>query len=226
MLPRTYSEQTCSIARALEVVGERWTLLILRDAFLGVRRFDDFQARLEISRTVLTRRLGDLVDVGLLRREPYQQRPLRYDYLLTERALELWPALVGLGQWGARHVTPDGVPARVRAPGVRDRRRGRRALSALRGGRAAGGGREPSRARLPVEHRAARGAPHGARPRAAAPGRRPALRYRLARSRSHPTSTGQGIRFEIRSWRAAVGTCDTAIATGPSGLGRRPSDRV
>ena len=110
MLPRTYSEQTCSIARALEVVGERWTLLILRDAFLGVRRFDDFQARLEISRTVLTRRLGDLVDVGLLRREPYQQRPLRYDYLLTERALELWPALVGLGQWGARHVTPDGVP--------------------------------------------------------------------------------------------------------------------
>ena len=110
MLPRTYSEQTCSIARALEVVGERWTLLILRDAFLGVRRFDDFQARLEISRTVLTRRLGDLVQVGLLRREPYQQRPLRYDYLLTERALELWPALVGLGQWGARHVTPDGVP--------------------------------------------------------------------------------------------------------------------
>jgi DNA-binding HxlR family transcriptional regulator len=110
MLPRTYSEQTCSIARALEVVGERWTLLILRDAFLGVRRFDDFQARLEISRTVLTRRLSDLVEVGLLRREPYQQRPVRHDYLLTERALELWPTLVGLREWGARHATPDGVP--------------------------------------------------------------------------------------------------------------------
>jgi DNA-binding HxlR family transcriptional regulator len=107
MLPRTYSEQTCTIARALEVVGERWTLLILRDAFLGVRRFDDFQARLEISRTVLTRRLSDLVEVGLLRREPYQQRPVRYDYLLTERALELWPALVGLAQWG---TSPGGAP--------------------------------------------------------------------------------------------------------------------
>jgi DNA-binding HxlR family transcriptional regulator len=107
MLPRTYSEQTCTIARALEVVGERWTLLILRDAFLGVRRFDDFQARLEISRTVLTRRLSDLVEIGLLRREPYQQRPVRHDYLLTERALELWPALVGLAQWGA---APEGRP--------------------------------------------------------------------------------------------------------------------
>jgi DNA-binding HxlR family transcriptional regulator len=110
MLPRTYTEQTCSIARSLEVVGERWTLLILRDAFLGVRRFDDFQARLEMSRTVLTSRLGDLVEAGLLRREPYQQRPVRYDYLPTEKALDLWPTLVGLGQWGATHEAPDGAP--------------------------------------------------------------------------------------------------------------------
>jgi DNA-binding HxlR family transcriptional regulator len=110
MLPRTYTEQTCSIARSLEVVGERWTLLILRDAFLGVRRFDDFQARLEMSRTVLTSRLGDLLDAGLLRREPYQRRPVRYDYLPTEKALDLWPTLVGLGQWGATHEAPDGAP--------------------------------------------------------------------------------------------------------------------
>jgi DNA-binding HxlR family transcriptional regulator len=110
MLPRTYTEQACSIARSLEVVGERWTLLILRDAFLGVRRFDDFQARLEMSRTVLTSRLGDLVEAGLLRREPYQQRPVRYDYLPTEKALDLWPTLVGLGQWGAAHDAPDGPP--------------------------------------------------------------------------------------------------------------------
>jgi DNA-binding HxlR family transcriptional regulator len=110
MLPRTYREQTCSIARTLEVVGERWTLLILRDAFLGVRRFDDLQARLEVSRNVLSGRLADLVEAGLLRREPYQERPVRYDYLPTEKALELWPALVGLGQWGTAHASPDGPP--------------------------------------------------------------------------------------------------------------------
>jgi DNA-binding HxlR family transcriptional regulator len=110
MLPRTYDEQTCAIARTLEVVGERWTLLILRDAFLGVRRFDDFQARLEISRTVLARRLDDLIAAGLLRREPYRQRPVRHDYLLTEKALELWPAIAGLGQWGTRHAAPEGAP--------------------------------------------------------------------------------------------------------------------
>jgi len=110
MLPRTYSEQTCAIARTLEVVGERWTLLILRDAFLGIRRFDDFQRRLELSRSVLTGRLAELVDAGLLRREPYQERPTRYDYLLTEKALELWPALVALGGWGAKHATPEGPP--------------------------------------------------------------------------------------------------------------------
>jgi DNA-binding HxlR family transcriptional regulator len=111
MLPSTYTEQTCSIARALEIVGERWTMLILRDAFLGVRRFDDFRARLQMSRTVLTSRLGDLVAAGLLRREPYQERPTRHDYLLTETALELWPALVGLAQWGTAHATPPGTGA-------------------------------------------------------------------------------------------------------------------
>jgi len=110
MLPRTYDEQTCSIARTLEIVGERWTLLILRDAFLGIRRFDDFQARLEVSRTVLARRLDDLVEGGLLRREPYQRKPLRHEYLPTEKALELWPALLALGQWGARHASPEGAP--------------------------------------------------------------------------------------------------------------------
>src|SRR3954469_16609663 len=106
MLPRTYDAQNCSLARTLEVVGERWTLLILRDAFLGVRRFDDFRSRLDVSRNVLSRRLADLVEAGLLRREPYQQRPARYDYLPTEKALELWPALAGLAQWGGRHAAP------------------------------------------------------------------------------------------------------------------------
>lgn len=110
MLPREYHDQSCSIARALELVGERWTLLILRDAFLGVRRFDDFRDRLQMSRTVLTTRLNDLVESGLMRREAYQQRPTRYDYLLTEAALGLWPAIAGLAQWGAGQVYPDGAP--------------------------------------------------------------------------------------------------------------------
>ena len=110
MLPRNYSRQNCTVARSLEVVGERWTLLILRDAFLGVRRFDDFQARLELSRGVLASRLSDLVDAGLLRREAYQQRPERFDYLPTETALDLWPALLGLAQWGELHVMPGRAP--------------------------------------------------------------------------------------------------------------------
>jgi DNA-binding HxlR family transcriptional regulator len=110
VLPHTYSDQNCSIARTLEVVGERWTLLILRDAFLGVRRFDDFQVRLKISRNVLTGRLGNLVEVGIMRREPYQAKPARYDYVLTEKALDLWPTIVALAQWGAGHASPDGPP--------------------------------------------------------------------------------------------------------------------
>ena len=80
MLPRTYDAQNCSLARALEIVGERWTLLILRDAFLGVRRFDDFQERLDVSRTVLAGRLQRLVGEGILSRDRYQERPDRYEY--------------------------------------------------------------------------------------------------------------------------------------------------
>ena len=107
MLPSSYEDQHCPIAAGLEVVGERWTLLILRDAFLGVRRFDDFQGRLDMSRTVLARRLDALVGAGLLRREPYQRRPVRYDYVATDKALALWPVLIGLAQWGA---SPESTP--------------------------------------------------------------------------------------------------------------------
>jgi DNA-binding HxlR family transcriptional regulator len=110
MLPSTYSGQACSIARALEVVGERWTLLILRDAFLGVRRFDDFHERLEISRGVLTARLSSLVEAGLLRREPYQQRPRRFEYVPTAAATGLWPALVALAEWGLDYERAGGTP--------------------------------------------------------------------------------------------------------------------
>ena len=83
MLKRDYEGQDCSIARALEIVGERWTLLIIRDAFLGLRRFDEFQESLGIARNVLTDRLNRLVEEGILERVRYSERPERYEYLLT-----------------------------------------------------------------------------------------------------------------------------------------------
>jgi DNA-binding HxlR family transcriptional regulator len=110
MLPRTYDAQNCSLARALEIVGERWTLLVLRDVFLGVRRFDDFQERLDVSRTVLAGRLKLLVDEGLLKRERYQERPDRFEYVLTEKGLDLWPAINALRAWGDAYATPNGAP--------------------------------------------------------------------------------------------------------------------
>ena len=101
MLPSTYDDQNCSIARALEVVGERWTLLLVRDALLGIRRFEDFQARLGVSRAVLSDRLGQLVEHGVMERVRYQRRPDRYEYTLTELGLGLWPVLKALDQWSA-----------------------------------------------------------------------------------------------------------------------------
>jgi DNA-binding HxlR family transcriptional regulator len=110
MLGRTYEGQTCSVARALEIVGERWTLLVLRDAFLGVRRFDDFQRSLGVARNVLTTRLGRLVEEGVLERVAYQQRPERFEYRLTEKGLGLWPVIVGLRHWGDEHYAEAGPP--------------------------------------------------------------------------------------------------------------------
>ena len=86
MLQHTYPTQTCSIARTLEVVGERWSLLVLRDALFGRRRFDEFQAGLGIASNVLAARLARLCGEGLLERRLYQTRPARHEYLLTERA--------------------------------------------------------------------------------------------------------------------------------------------
>ena len=97
-----YAEQDCSLARALELIGERWTLLILRDCFFGVRRFTDFQSHLNISRAVLTQRLTGLVDAELLARTP---RGGREEYVLTERGLAIWPALYALTRWGEAQST-------------------------------------------------------------------------------------------------------------------------
>jgi DNA-binding HxlR family transcriptional regulator len=111
MLGNDYSSQTCSIAGALEVVGERWSLLIVRNVFLGLRRFDQIQANLGIARNVLQTRLERLVEQGVLERVPYQQRPPRHEYRLTEKGLDLWPIVVSLMQWGDRYTPPAGGPA-------------------------------------------------------------------------------------------------------------------
>ncbi len=111
MLKRDYETQICSVARALEVVGERWSLLILRSVFLGVHRFDDLLEALGITRSVLTGRLQHLVDEGVLERVPYQQRPTRYEYRPTAKGHELWPVLIHLVRWGdAYYCEADGVP--------------------------------------------------------------------------------------------------------------------
>ena len=110
MLPRTYEGQNCSIARTLELVGERWTMLVIREAFLGRRRFDELAERLGIARNVLTDRLERLVDEGVLEKVRYQERPERFEYRLTEKGVDLWPVLVALLQYGDRHYAPDGPP--------------------------------------------------------------------------------------------------------------------
>jgi DNA-binding HxlR family transcriptional regulator len=115
MLGKDYTGQNCSIARALEVVGERWTMLILRDVFLGVRRFDDIQEDLGVARNVLATRLDGLVSNGILEKVPYQERPVRHEYRLTGKGRDLWPALAELMQWGDRYApAPGGSPTVVR----------------------------------------------------------------------------------------------------------------
>ena len=110
MLGNTYERQQCSIARSLEVVGERWTILVIRDAFLGIRRFDDFQRSLGVARNVLQGRLTRLVEGGILERVRYQERPERFEYRLTEKGIDLWPVVVSLLAWGDKHAAPDGPP--------------------------------------------------------------------------------------------------------------------
>jgi DNA-binding HxlR family transcriptional regulator len=110
VLHRTYDDQNCSIARALEVIGERWTTLIVRDAFLGVRRFDDFQRNLGVSRGILADRLNGLVDEGILERRRYQENPERHEYRLTEKGRDLWPVIMALVKWGDRYAAAQGPP--------------------------------------------------------------------------------------------------------------------
>src|SRR4051794_35470073 len=105
MLKRDYANQDCSIARALEIVGERWTLLIVRDVFLGRRRFDEIQESLGVARNVLSDRLGRLVEHGILEKVPYCERPERFEYRLTQKGRDLNVALAGLRQWGDEYLS-------------------------------------------------------------------------------------------------------------------------
>jgi DNA-binding HxlR family transcriptional regulator len=104
----SFEAMSCSIARSLEVIGEWWTLLILRDAFFGITRFEEFQERLGIARNILATRLQTLVDHGVLERRCYEEARGRYDYLLTEKGKALWPVLVTIRQWGDEWVVGEG----------------------------------------------------------------------------------------------------------------------
>jgi DNA-binding HxlR family transcriptional regulator len=111
VLRHDYPGQVCSIAAALEVIGERWSLLIVRDVMNGRRRFDALQKGLGIARNVLSARLQRLVEEDILERRLYQTSPERHEYFLTEKGLDLWPALVALLGWGDRHSpAPNGPP--------------------------------------------------------------------------------------------------------------------
>ncbi|BBP77063.1 transcriptional regulator [Pseudomonas gingeri NCPPB 3146 = LMG 5327] len=100
----SFHPMPCPVARALEQLGDGWSLLILRDAFYGLRRFDDFLNSLGIATNTLTRRLNDLVLGGLLERRPYQDKPPRYEYHLTEAGRDLRPVILTLMAWGAKHA--------------------------------------------------------------------------------------------------------------------------
>lgn len=137
MQRKSFGAMTCPIARGLERVGEWWSMLILRDAFAGIARFDDFQQSLGIAPTMLTRRLNALVESGLLERRRYSERPPRDEYVLTERGVDFRPVLIAMMAWGNRHFAPEGasiliVDSRTGEPAepmLVDRRTGRPLMS-------------------------------------------------------------------------------------------------
>lgn len=107
-----WSAQNCTIGRAMEILGEKWAIPLLREVFLGVRRFEDLRLRANIPRQVLTNRLALLVDHGILRREPYREpgSRVRDEYRLTDKGLDLYPVLIALREWGDRYLADPGGP--------------------------------------------------------------------------------------------------------------------
>jgi len=113
VLHRDYPALDCSVAKALEVIGERWSLLIVRSVMHGNRRFGEMQGSLGIARNVLSARLQRLVDEEILERRAYQDSPPRYEYFLTQKGLDLWPALIALLNWGDRYSPSPEGPRRL-----------------------------------------------------------------------------------------------------------------
>ena len=113
MQRKSFGSMQCPIARGLERVGEWWSILILRDAFAGLTRFDEFQKNLGIAPNMLTRRLNALVDAGLLERRQYSEHPPRDEYRLTERGRDFRPVLLAMLAWGNRHFTPEGASIQI-----------------------------------------------------------------------------------------------------------------
>jgi DNA-binding HxlR family transcriptional regulator len=110
-----FASWPCSIARSVDLLGDWWTPLVLREAFLGLRRFDDIQASLGIGRNVLTQRLKRLVEEGMLDRVRYQEKPDRYEYVLTEKGRDFYPVLAAMMAWGDRWLSgEDGPPIVLR----------------------------------------------------------------------------------------------------------------
>ncbi|MGH3358432.1 MAG: winged helix-turn-helix transcriptional regulator [Nocardioidaceae bacterium] len=112
-LGKDYTGQNCALARALELVGERWTMLILRDAFYGVRRYSDFRSHVRAPRAVLADRLQTLTEAGVLDRRQYQQAPPRHEYVLTEAGERLWPTVFTLMRWGEEFIPLESGVRRV-----------------------------------------------------------------------------------------------------------------
>jgi DNA-binding HxlR family transcriptional regulator len=108
-----WSIDTCTIGRAMDILGEKWTVVVMREIFNGVRRFDDMRVRNGIPRQVLTNRLAGLVDAGVLRREPYREpgSRVRHEYRLTEKGFDLYPVMIAVSEWGNRYLSdPEGPP--------------------------------------------------------------------------------------------------------------------
>jgi DNA-binding HxlR family transcriptional regulator len=110
---KSFAGMQCSVAQCLEVVGEWWSMLIVREIFQGATRFDEIADGLGISRNILNQRLGHLVEHGVLEKVRYSEHPPRYEYRLTGKGRDLWPVLTAMRQWGDRHAAPGGAPLRM-----------------------------------------------------------------------------------------------------------------
>jgi DNA-binding HxlR family transcriptional regulator len=118
VLKSDWTRENCAVGGTLAIVGERWTLLVLREAFLGVRRFEQLQRHTGMARNILSDRLSTLVAHGILEREPYQERPQRHEYRLTEKGLDLYPVLLTLMDWGARHLDGEAMTLQHKSCGA------------------------------------------------------------------------------------------------------------